>query len=316
MRQLTGFKTLRYSRIKSCQKNQSMPPKRTRLFFPALAALLLVPVLHAQTCDRIHISHDRFEVGFSDRLAVFRINSLELEHPHTIFDDPGELNLFCQDATNDPLEIIGTEVFAGVNPELDARIDAHELNLLNELNPFGQEDGLETCLAGMESDDLFLQAPTEIQRTGTCVETISGLFDDDTWPDGGTTQPNLPGAGSAGCHVSAPVDAMLTLSLDDSDLALFLRDLVVAARFDDEPSEALLDGVMYGFLTEDDANDIIITVDSFELNLGEDILPSDGSGDGDDCQARTHCKGPDARVTHQGQCGWWFVFNFTAERIR
>ena len=292
-----------------------MPSRTTRLIFSALATLLLAPALYAQACDRIHISHDRFEVGFSDRLAVFRIDSLELEHPHTIFDDPGDFDLFCQDATNDPLVILGEEVFPGVNPELKARIDAHEINILNEFNPFGQDDGFETCLAGMEADDLFIQTPTEIQRTGTCVDAIDGLFDD-TWPDNESTEPNFPEAGSAGCHVSTPVDAMVILSLDDSDLDLSLRDLIIAGRFDDEPPGALIDGVMYGFLTEDDADDTIITVDSFELNLGEDILPSDGPGDGDACQARTHCEGPDARVTHQGQCGWWFVFNFTAERIR
>jgi len=293
----------------------------------ATATLLLAPTLFAQACERIYLIQDRFEVGFSDRIAEFRIINLELQHPHTIFDDPGDLSLFCQDATNDPLMVIGEEVFAGVNPDLNARIDALEFNILTQLNPFGQEDGFESCLVGLEADcetdsrcsadadGLFLQVPTEIQRTGACVDAIDGLFDG-TWPDGETTEPNLPEAGSAGCHVSTPVDTMVTISLDDFDLDLFLRDLVVAGRFDDEPPEALLDGVMFGFLTEDDADDVIFTVDSFEFNLGEDILPSDGPGDDAACQARTHCKGPDARVTHEGQCGWWFVFNFTAERIR
>ena len=302
-----------------------MLPKRPRLFFPTLAALLLAPALDAQTCERIFLGHDRFELGFSDRIAEFRINSLKLEHPHTIFDDPN--GLFCQDATNDPLIVLDQEVFAGVNPELNARIDALELNILTQLNPFSQEDGFESCLVGLEADcetdsrcsadadGLFLQVPTEIQRTGACVDAIDGLFDG-TWPDDETTEPNLPEAGSAGCHVSTPVDTMVTLSLDDFDLDLFLRDLVVAGRFNNEPPEALFDGVMYGFLTEDDADDVIITIDTFEFNLGEDILPSEGPGDDDACQARTHCKGPDARVTHEGQCGWWFVFNFTADRIR
>ena len=308
-----------------------MLPNRTAPLFLGIATLLLAPTLFAQTCERIYLFQDRFEPGFSDRIAEFRIISLELQHPHTIFDDPGDFDLFCQDATNDPMTVLGDEVFAGVNPELNARIDALELNILNQFNPFGQEDGFESCLVGLEAecetqsrcsaeaDGLFLQVPTSIQRTGVCVDAIDGLFAG-TWPDGETTQPNLPEAGSAGCHVSTPTDTMVTLSLEDSDLGLFLRDLVVAGRFDDEPPEAMLNGVMYGFLTEEDANDIIITVESdiepFTFNLGEDILPSDGPGDGDACQARIHCDGPDARVTHEGQCGWWFVFNFTAERIR
>ncbi len=301
-----------------------------------VVALLTVPSVASadQNCERVYLTQDRFELGFGENLAEFRVDSLVLEHPHFIFDFDllaGTVQV-CQDATNQPLEIIGNEVFAGVNPELATRIDNLELNFIQELNPFGQTDLFDNCLVLKDADcdspsscsaqaeDILLQVSAQTRRSGACVETLDGLFEG-TWPDGESSEPNLPESGSAGCMVSEPVDATFTLGTDDFDLDLVLNDVMVAGRFGQEPPTALIDGVMIGFLTQEQADDTEITLETdvgeVTLNLGHDILPSDESDDTvPGCEPRQHCAGPNARAVHNGECGWWFVFNINAERIR
>ncbi len=310
-------------RVRWCLLNSSL----------AAALLVLSSVAFAgDSCEPTFISDDRFEVSFSDNLAEFRVDSLVLEHPHFIFDfELGSLEV-CGDATNQPLEILGNEVFDGVNPELAARIDDLEFNFLQQLNPFGQTDLFDNCLVLSEGecdspsscvtdlDDRLMQAPAQIRRTGVCVEALDGLFEG-TWPDGESSTPNLPESGEAGCVVSEPVDTIFSLSTDDFDLDLGLKDVIIAGRFDQEEPTALVDGVMVGFLNQELADDTEIVLETdlgdVTLNLGHDILPSGDSGDPlPECGLRDHCDGPDARVVHKGECGWWFVFNIHAERIR
>lgn len=71
--------------------------------------------------------------------------------------------------------------------------------------------------------------------------------------------------------------------------------------------ESLIEGLIYGFLREDDADSILFPA-SYPIIGGQPIsflLPG-GTG---------NCSFGDDTELHDGFFGWWFYFNFTAEYV-
>ncbi len=273
-------------------------------------------------------------------IAAFRFDSLELQHPHVIVDkivDGGFLGdiTVCDDVTFDNLEVSGIEVAEGINPTLAGQIDDLELNLVGVLEPFSQVGGFEGDGALVDSDcpsesscsplpdGVLAEAPYSAQSSGSCMDDIPGIFGG-TWPDGRTSHPNTTLAGDSGCYVSEAADLELEVEFADETITLPLEDGQLAGRFADDPAVAVEDGVIIGFLTQAAADEIEVTVenpvtgDPIDVNVGQDLLPTGEEDHSAACQADDeleHCDGPDARVTHDGDCGWWFALNFTGLRL-
>ncbi len=260
----------------------------------------------------------------SEDAVGFRMDSLELQHPHFIleYSDFG----VCEDITFDELGILGETFTEGINTEIKVNVDDLELNLVQILDPIGMSEGDEgdalvfdsectdetSCEPAVNGE--LAKADFTVSESGTCLTDIPGIFAGE-WPDGRTSNPNTPSAGDVACYVSDNTPMMLTLELESGSLELPLQDVQIAARFDDDHATAIHDGVIIGFLTEADADDADVNIGDVNFNVGEDLLPADGPGDGVACHGRTHCDGPDARVTHNGVCGWWFALNFNALRL-
>ena len=278
--------------------------------------------------------------GEAAQTAGFRLSSIVLEHPHVIVDTVVEHDFFgeidiCEDVTDDDLEVFGTHVADGLNPTLAQQIEELELNVVNVVDPFTQQDediGQSTlwaaeCTSPTECEpetggELHAAAFT-VDRVDSCLGVIPDLFEGE-WPDGNTSAPNQTPAGDHGCYVTETERLELAIELAGERIVLPLNDARFASRFGGEPAGTIEDGVIVGFLTEEEADGIEIEVDTdvgpVTLNLGQDLLPDnpdDGVASG--CDAREHCAGPDARAIHsiddEDECGWWFVFNVRGERI-
>jgi hypothetical protein len=265
--------------------------------------------------------------GEEAAIAGFRSTTLELQHPHVIIDTVIETAFgnieICHDVTFDELNLLIATI-DGLNPTLAQMIADLELNLINELDPFDQQDahagqstlfGAEcesetSCTFGL--DDALGTAAFTVQRAGTCLADHPGIFDG-AWPDGRTSVINEPEAGDHGCFATAPTDVNIEVEIAGEPVVLPLLDAQLSARFGGDPAATLEDGIVIGFLTQEAADEIDLEVDGLTLNLGRDLLPDNGASPG--CEARTHCEGPDARVVHEDQCGWWFAFNFRGQRI-
>ena len=250
----------------------------------------------------------------------FRVNSLELQHPHFIFD---EQNLgICEDITFDDYEFLNID---GLNPQIGSRVDSLELNLVQLLDPIGMSEGDEGDATMFDSectdetncvpaeDGELAMADFTVSESEACLADDPGIYEG-MWPDGRTSDLNTADPGELACYVSDTTSMALTLELEGESLTLPLQAVRIGARFDDDSATAVEDGLIIGFLSEEDADGIVVEFGSGSYNLGEDLLPSDGAG-GTACEPSTHCDGPDARVSHNGQCGWWFAFNFTGQRL-
>lgn len=264
-----------------------------------------------------------------EKTAAFRKSTVELQHPHLILEEP-DFDV-CDDITFDPLVVFGAEIADGVNPSIADEIEDLEFNVVTVLNDLEQEDAFTAGAAVFDSecedeatcepapDGELASADYSVQTSGSCIDNIPGIFGGE-WPDGETSNPNTPAAGDDGCFATEPADVRLEIEIDDETVDLPLQDGQIGAEFGGDPAGSIQDGVVIGFLTEDDADDTDIEFDTddfgtFTYNLGDDLLPTDGPGDGQACEPRAHCGGPDARVTHEGACGWWFALNIAGERL-
>ena len=249
----------------------------------------------------------------------FRVNSLELQHPHFILDDQ---SVICEDITFDDYEFLNID---GLNSQIESRVDSRELNLVQLLDPFGMSEGDEgdaivfdsectdetSCEPAVNGE--LATATFTVSESEACLADVTGIYEG-MWPDNRASDLNIADTGELACYVSDTTSIDLPLEIEGEQLTLSLQDARIGARFDDDGATAVEDGLIIGFLSEQDADEVELDLGGESYNLGEDLLPSDGAGVAD-CDPSTHCGGPDARVSRNGQCGWWFAFNFTGQRL-
>jgi hypothetical protein len=273
------------------------------------------------------------QAGTCRERAGFRIDLLELQHPHAIADRDFGVAAACDDFTFEDLRVSGFLVARALNDQLASDVDELRLNYVGLFQPLDQGAGFEGDGALVRSDCSSAQScvPTpggdtatglyRVSRSGVCLEDVPGLFEG-VWPDGRVTDLNRPAAAGSGCFVTDPIELVLEVTVADATIDLPLKDAQLAGSFAGEPATRIENGLIIGFLTQAEADAINFTVTApggiqVGINLGRDVLP-DNSGAGGPvagCEPRSHCTGPDARVTHDGECGWWFAVNFTAARI-
>jgi hypothetical protein len=115
-----------------------------------------------------------------------------------------------------------------------------------------------------------------------------------------TTRPHDPPVPVAGapCFASAAIDTSVALG----DLPLPLRGVRVGATLDQAPPWEASNGLLMGFLSEEDAEAVIVP--GLEVPLSQ-LLPC-GSG---------NCAAHDDRDLLEGISGWWFYLAHSASEI-
>lgn len=262
----------------------------------ALALSLLSANLAAQDDDLI------FRSGFEIATA-FRIGDLDLRDPHVYVNVP----IFgCRDVTDTP--------FAGfsVNDVLQTAIQTDEdgdglldLSQMQLFQPYATDGSGEieitsgACLGPYQAPDCLRdpEAPSVIaayqtQSVGQCLTFTPG-----------TARPYAPAitSPSAICFASTPQDMTLTLPFG----TIQLRDAQFGATFAVDPNSHE-NGLMRGFLSEADADAILLPAD-FPL-VGGQPLSSLLPGGTNNCAVHSD------KDTHKGVTGWWFYFNYVAYR--
>ena len=251
---------------------------------------------------------DRFE---AHELELFRIDRLALRDPHLFV----EVEVFgfpvCVDAT-DPNDDFDAPSFNGIvdatlneDGSGDGNLDESPLLVFQ---PRGWPGGSGALALG----DGECTAPAE---TTTCslVDTgPRGWFDNrddaglcrgalpDT-PSDQNYQPPIPEI-EAPCFATHPAP----VSIDLADLALELAGASVSGSWTQLAGERIDPGQLRGFLSEADAEAIIIPED-IDIIGGQPLASLLPGGDG-------NCAAHDDRDEFGGETGWWFYFDVGAER--
>ncbi len=245
---------------------------------------------------------------------TFRFSDLDLRDPHVFVP----VDVFgCLDFTDVPLPIIGFSFNGSLQDQITGDADGDDFLDLSLLLLFRPLD-VQALGERVDFDDGLCLAPIAAARgagdvacgpdpatsplmtfydgldAGTCLETVPG-----------TTSGYLPGVDEpiAPCFVTTAETATFQLG----DLTVTLEDQQFAGTFAGDPVSDLTTGLIRGFLSEAAADALLLPAD-LPLVGGQplSVLLPGGTGS---------CADGDDRDLHQDVSGWWFYFNFTAERV-
>ena len=259
----------------------------------------------------------------------YRLDDLVLVDPHATLDTSITVLIFtvdiCGDITNDDLTVAGNTI-PNLNGALDDLVSLDDdgdmfadFGYVLYFDDLDQRAGQTGNVRAVESN-CTLPDPSDcaklgggqdvlatytVRRTGSCTPAAVANADTMTWPDGRSSdmQVNRPTAGGNGCFETSEVTFNLDIELQGQPVSIPLRNTVIAAQFADETGARITNGVLVGFLTEADADDVDITLTepvTLNVNLGQDVLPEAGQ-----------CTGHDGRDMNGGTRGWWFMVNLT-----
>lgn len=243
--------------------------------------------------------------------VAFRIDSLAIRDPHLL----APVLSLCIDATDEnPLGISANGSVQDLI-ELDDNMDGFlDLNLVALMRPLAQTPGsggtLEivtgqcTIPFGGETCSPDVGTPQSStytsQGSGTCMTPLPGTVGPDNT---GSYSPALV-TSAAPCFATTPV----TLSFDFGLFAIPLQDVRASATYVGAPANQLIDGLLVGFLSETDANTILIP-ESIPLIGNRPLSVLLPGGDGN-CATHT------AKDTGPGGApGWYFYLNFSAHEV-
>ena len=242
---------------------------------------------------------------------AFRLDQIFLRDPHT-FVFVGT----CQDITDPPglFTYSANGLIAGQlnnDGNSDGFLDLSILAIFPHLNqpprPGGDVDvrtancttpvGGETCSPDATS---ATSATYNNQSAGTCVSTVAGT----TGPgNSGLYTPSVltPGPPCAG---SVPTDITFPLGV----FTIPLKDVQVGATFIGDPATNLINGIIRGFISEADANAILLP-STIPLIGGQPVSVLFPGGSGNCAPHDDRDLGPGAVL------GWYIYLNFTAHEV-
>ncbi len=296
---------------RSSAVSRSSSPSRLAAIL-AFVALLAPAALRAQD----EIFSDDFESGDTSAWSaavglaprVFRFSDLDLRDPH-VFAQVVIIVPLCLDVTDD--EIAGFSFNGSLQDQITGDADGDgflDLSSLLLFRPFDSQAlgeqvdfgagmctapiGTTTCAADPMTDPLV--TTYDAFPAGTCLETLAG-----------TTSGYSPAIGepAAPCFVTVAE----TVPFQLGDLTVTLEDVQIAAAFPDDPATSFDSGLIRGFLSEADA-DALLLPDDLPVVGGQplSVLLPGGTG---------NCAAGDDRDMNGGVSGWWFYFNFEADRV-
>jgi hypothetical protein len=229
----------------------------------------------------------------------------------------------CKDDVADPcvLEFNIVAVFdplvqtAGANPAGIVPCTSNgspcglDFAVLDECTRTGGTAGPVTCTS--DSSAVLSTTYSNGGSSATCLAGLPGTFG----PNNNGVNASLvatTGNSTNNCGVSGLIE--LTLRLGDGLITIPLKGAQLAARYNGNPATGLTTGLARGFLSEADADQIIINVEfgSTMLNAPLSQLLPGGTGN-----CRTAATGQDDRDRNppgslDGERGWWFYLTFAA----
>ncbi len=294
-----------------------IPSLRRLTLLAAMVCLLALPSAARAGDDPIF--SDGFEsgdvsawtiaVGYLPPPEPFRTMDLDLRDPHVFVEIDIGIPL-CLDFTDDPIPVAevsfngSLETALTTDGDMDGFLDQSLLFLFRPLEPVG-DGALELaggiCTAPVEttvcSEDS--EVPSTLLVTtgvdiGTCLETVPGTT---SGYDPSIDEPTAP------CFFTLSQD----LTLDLQGIEVTLRDAQIAATWVGDPVNELMNGLIRGFLRESDADQLLLppelpVIGGQPLSV---LLPG-GAG---------NCAAGDDRDQHEGESGWWFYLNASAESV-
>ncbi len=234
--------------------------------------------------------------GF-ERVQAMRIDTVLLRDPHMFYGLPPLIP--CTDVT----DTVNAEIASALDADadMDGFLDNSPMLFFQPLHTGGRS-GLgrigdarcsapatgTTCEAGTQP---LAPMPYGSRATGTCLATI---------PE--TLRPyDPPVAESLGpCFASEAADVDL-----DFGLPLPLEAARIGGSRRDNPAPGLEDGLLYGFLAEEAADIIPVTLPLIGTVPLSSLLPG-GTG---------NCAAHSDMDEHEGVPGWWFYFNYSADEV-
>ncbi len=241
--------------------------------------------------------------------SVFRIDSLALRDPHVFVTV-----IACTDLTNN---------FAGlsVNEQIAAQLTKdsepdgyYDLSVLASFRPLNQpplpgatiELGTGHCTAMPNAEVCDSDGSTpgstlyNNQSSGVCLSPLPGT----TGANNVGNYSPVMSTSSAPCFNTIPVDITFPFGV----FTIPLQNVVGSGTYNTDPATQLQSGLLYGFLSETDANAIILP-SSIPLVGGQPLSKYLPGGMG--CCATHTAKdiGPNS------QPGWYFYLNYTAHKV-
>lgn len=273
---------------------------------------------------------------------AFRVSSLSIADPQIFLQEIGG----CANALNPILNsVLNTQYLQLCEPVTEGQPDpcTFGFNLLAVFDPLVQTASGSSpvpCTSGGQPCDLDFALVDECTRTGgasgtTTCSTMTEFIAPTTYsnalpgvtclaPHAGTFGANntgspavaaVTGSGANNCAVSGTLD--LIFELGDGLITIPLKGAQLAARYNGNPATSLTSGLARGFLSEADANAIMIDIDITSpvvLSINEPLSYLLAGGE-------TNCKTTnDDRDTNppgelNGERGWWFYLTFAATSV-
>lgn len=243
-----------------------------------------------------------------DAADAFRFTEMFVRDPH-FFITP---ILGCEDITDKGIlgsPAINEQFNEAIVTDLDPQDGFLNMSFMLLFRPLDQaaangsfEFATGDCTAPIESSSCEIKAGTEAAAgkytnlADVCLEPIPGELSSANY------EPK-PGSATGPCFRGDP----LSFTLDLGDFKLPFTDAEIAAQYVGDPADGMVEGVIHGFLTEEDGNNTILPEDIPLLggNPISSVLPG---GEG-------NCAEHDDRDMHMGVSGWWFYIDFKAARV-
>ena len=241
--------------------------------------------------------------------SAFRITDLDLRDPHVFIDF-----LLCLDATEAVLGMSGINQLIEEQITMDDDNDGfYDTSFIGIFRPLDQTDGMPSMAAieltdgecevdgacTITSEMMSLARSTYTNMSsGTCLSRdVDGMSVVRPYSPP-VTEPTGP------CFVSGEETIMLVLS----DIPITLYDAQVSAQYVGDPTDGLMNGLIRGFITEEDAGNTILP-DSIDVVGGMSLESLLAGGTG-------NCSTTSDMDTHpQRGMGWWLFLNFAAESV-
>lgn len=227
--------------------------------------------------------------------TVYRASKLELRDPHvfSFFDATGTVNGFIQDGVDNDEDEPPDNIL-----DLNVSIVFQPLDQVGTTTPM--VISFAECSAPLATTSCTQSATTELipatatnSDSGTCLEALAGTTTD---YGGNQASPVIPVP--APCFSSNEVDVTVNLGT----VTLPMKAARISATYSGTPATSLVTGLLRGYVTEADANNIIIPAD----------VPLVG---GDPLSSLLHADDRDTDPDGTPLNGWWFYIAMEAEEV-
>lgn len=236
---------------------------------------------------------------------VFRFTDLDLRDPHVFVD----LSPLCLDFTDTPIPLTdisfndNLQVLLNSDEDMDGLVDLGLLLLFRPLDVLAMGEQVDfqagDCnIDGSGCDTTPDTAPAVLTYdgidTGTCLDVLGGTTS-------GYSPVVTPVAGPCFTTVAE------TLVVDLLGIPVTLQEGQIAGTFVGDPVTTLSPGLMRGFLSETDADSILIPAD-LPIIGGQPfsvLLPG----------GTNNCAPGDDRDMLDGVSGWWFYFQVVGQEV-